>query len=146
MAYRGGCHCGAIGVELHIDGAPEQMILGACQCSFCRKHNARAFSHPRAAVALTAHAPNQVQHYAFGLHTAQQILCRRCGVYIAMLLRDGADLYSVLNIDTLKARAEFTGPLEPRVYDAEDAGARIARRKARWTPTRLIGWPAPDDA
>ncbi len=37
---KGGCHCGAIGVELQCKCAPHALILGACQCSFCRKHNA----------------------------------------------------------------------------------------------------------
>ena len=141
MLFTGQCHCGAIRVELQSDRPPESQVLGACQCSFCRKHNARAFSDPRAHVTLTAVDPKQLQRYAFGLRTADQIICRRCGVYVAMTLLDAERVWSVINVDTLDDRALFTCAPEPRDYDAEDREGRIARRKARWCPTSLVDWP-----
>ncbi len=54
VLFKGQCHCGAIRVELTTDRQPSDQVLGACQCSFCRKHNARAFSDPKAHVTLTA--------------------------------------------------------------------------------------------
>lgn len=141
MIHRGSCHCGAIHIELHTDRAPSEQILGACQCSFCRKHNARAFSDPKSRVALTAIDARHVQRYAFGLHTSEQILCRQCGVYIGMLLRDGEQAWSVINIDSLDDRAMFTAQAEPRDFSGENRSSRIARRKARWSPTTLAGWP-----
>src|SRR5277367_2301194 len=141
MLFTGQCHCGAIRVALESDRPPESQVLGACQCSFCRKHNARAFSDPRAHVTLTAVEPKQLQRYAFGLITAEQIICRRCGVYVAMTLSEADRVWSVINVDTLDDRALFTRAAEPRDYDAEDREGRIARRKARWCPTTLVGWP-----
>ena len=140
MIYKGSCHCGSIEVELHTGRPPGEQVLGACQCSFCRKHNARTFSDPRARVTLTARDPDQLQRYAFGLHTSEQIICRRCGVYVAMLLTEGDRRWSVLNIDVLDDRALFTSQAEPRDYSAEDREARIERRKARWCPTTTVGW------
>jgi hypothetical protein len=142
MIYRGRCHCGAIGVQLKSDRPPGDQVLGACQCSFCRKHNARAFSDANAHVTLTAADPQQLQRYTFGLKTSEQIICRRCGVYVAMTLADGDRVWSVINIDALDDRALFTREPELRDFDAEDQEGRIARRKARWTPTTLIGWPS----
>ena len=52
MIFKGQCHCGAISVEVVSDRPPAEQALGACQCSFCRKHNARAFSDPKAEVTL----------------------------------------------------------------------------------------------
>src|SRR5882762_1576941 len=78
-------------------------MLGACQCSFCRKHNARAFSDPKAHVTLTVADPLHLQRYSFGLKTSDQIICRRCGVYVAMTLTDGGQVWSVVNIDTRRA-------------------------------------------
>ena len=141
MIYRGQCHCGAIRVQLISDRPPSDQILGACQCSFCLKHNARAFSDPRAQVILTAADREQLQLYTFGLKTSKQAICRQCGVYVAMILADGDQVWSVINIDTLDDRALFTRVPEARDYSAEDQQGRIARRKARWTPTTLIGWP-----
>jgi len=143
MRFRGQCHCGAIGVELTTDRQPGDQVLGACQCSFCRKHNARTFSDSSARVTLTAADPRHLQRYSFGLRTSDQIICRRCGVYVAMTLMDAGQVWSVINIDILNERALFTRPPDPRDYGAEDRRERIARRKARWCPTTLVGWPAP---
>jgi hypothetical protein len=140
MIHKGGCHCGSIQIELQTDRTPNEQILGACQCSFCRKHNVRAFSDPKARVVLTAKEPEQLQRYSFGLNTSEQIICRRCGVYLAMLLIEGDRRWSVINIDILDERALFTSPAEPRNYDAEDREARVARRKARWCPTKTVGF------
>jgi hypothetical protein len=93
-------------------------------------------------VTLTAADPQQLQRYSFGLHTSDQIICRRCGVYVAMTLTDEDRIWSVINVDTLDDRALFTRAPEVRDYSAEDREGRIARRKARWCPTALIGWPA----
>ena len=141
MIFNGQCHCGAIRVELSTDRRPQDQVLGACQCSFCRKHNARAFSDPKAHVTLTAAEPRQLQRYTFGLRTSEQIICRRCGVYVAMTLVEGERVWSVVNADTLEDRALFSRATEPRDYDTEDREGRIARRKARWCPTTLVGWP-----
>jgi hypothetical protein len=143
MLFKGQCHCSAIRVELTTNRPPNEQVLGACQCSFCRKHNARAFSDPKAHVTLTAAQPQHLQRYSFGLKTSHQIICRQCGVYVAMTLTDEGRAWSVLNVDTLDDRALFTRTPEARTYDAEDREERIARRKARWCPTTLIGWPEP---
>jgi hypothetical protein len=141
MIFKGQCHCGAIGLEVASDRLPEETALGACQCSFCRKHNARTLSDPKAHVTLTAAEPQQLQRYAFGLRTSEQVICRRCGVYVAMTLTEGGRAWSVVNVDALEDRALFTRAVEPRDYSAEDREGRIARRKARWCPTTLVGWP-----
>jgi hypothetical protein len=142
LIFKGQCHCGAIGVALMSDRPPAEQALGACQCSFCRKHNARAFSDPKARVTLTAADPDELQRYRFGLRTSEQIICRRCGVYVAMTLIEGDRVWSVINVDVLDDRALFTRPPEPRDFSAEDGESRTARRKARWCPTTLVGWPA----
>jgi hypothetical protein len=117
--------------------------LGACQCGFCRKHNARAFSDPNASVTLTVHEPEHLQRYSFGLRTAEALVCRRCGVYVAMVLTEGDRAWSTINIDALEERALFTRPAEARDFSAEDIASRTARRKARWIPTTLVNWPQP---
>lgn len=142
MLFKGQCHCGAIRIELVSDRRPSDQILGACQCSFCRKHNARTFSDPDAHATLTAADPQLLQRYSFGLKTSEQVICRRCGVYVAMILTDGGQVWGVINIDTLDDRALFTRSAEARDYGAENKESRINRRKARWCPTTLVDWPA----
>lgn len=142
MKHNGGCHCSAIHIELQTDRPPHEQVLGACQCSFCRKHNARSFSDPKARVTLTARSPEHVQRYSFGLNTSEQIICRRCGVYVAMILADAERVWSVINIDALDDRALFPRAAEMRDWGGENRAGRIERRKARWTPTTLVGWPS----
>ena len=74
MLYKGQCHCGAIRVELVSNRPPQEYVLGECQCSFCRRHNARALSDPKAHVTLTALDPAQLQRYSFGLRTSDQVI------------------------------------------------------------------------
>ena len=81
----GGCHCGAIGLQMSLPRPPEEEIVGACQCSFCRKHNARTVSDPKATARLVVNEPAYLQRYRFGLSASEVVLCRRCGVYLAML-------------------------------------------------------------
>lgn len=138
--YYGNCHCGAISVQIKISGQPEDQKLGACQCSFCRKHNARTLADPNAACTLEVREFEQLQRYRFGLNTAEAILCCQCGVYVAMVLQEKDRAWSTVNVDILEQRKLFTKTIEPRDYDNEDAASRIKRRKARWTPTILVGW------
>jgi hypothetical protein len=37
MIFKGQCHCGAILVELTTGRQPSDQVLGAFQCTFCRK-------------------------------------------------------------------------------------------------------------
>jgi hypothetical protein len=145
MIYDGSCHCGAIGLSVRSDRVPSEQVLGACQCSFCRKHNARAFSDPKSDVTLTVNDRDALQLYTFGLRTSEQVLCRRCGVYVAMILTDQDRVWSVVNVDALDDRALFTREPEPRDFSTEDVASRIERRKARWSPTTLVGWPESAD-
>jgi hypothetical protein len=123
------------------DPPPHNQVLGACQCGFCRKHDARAFSDPDASVTLIAREPEHLERYSFGLHTAESVVCRKCGVYVAMVLIAEDRAWSTINIDTMDDRASFTRAAEPRDFSAEDVAGRTARRKARWSPTTLVDWP-----
>jgi len=143
MAHRlnGGCHCGAIGLELTLPRPPEEEVIGACQCSFCRKHNARTVSDPGATARLVVYEPVQLQRYRFGLATSAVVLCNRCGVYVAMLMIEEGKAWTTISIDALDDRSRFTKAAEPRDFSGEALEGRRERRKARWTPTELVGWP-----
>lgn len=142
-AYRhaGGCHCGAIGVVLDTPRAPDRQVIGLCRCGFCRSHNARAFRDPASRLTLTARDPSEVRHYSFGLGVSTQVICGRCGVYVAMLMREGEGLLSVMNVSTLAERAAFAHPGNPSDYASETVAERLARRRAGWMPARVVDWP-----
>jgi hypothetical protein len=75
--------------------------------------------------------------YQFATRTGVSLICARCGMYAGVMLQDAAKTWSVLNVRGLAMAAFKDRVAEPVVYDGESAQARIARRKAKWTPTEL---------
>ena len=133
----GTCHCGAIRATLHSAQAPEALQVRACQCSFCTRHGAMTASDP-AGSAIIEMQPAAVTRYQFGTRTGTSLICARCGVYAGVILEDGGRTWSVINVRGL-AVAQLQGrSAEPVVYDGETPEARIARRKAKWTPTEIV--------
>jgi hypothetical protein len=133
----GHCHCGAIRVVLEPGGPLADLPFRACQCSFCRRHGAATTSDPRSFLHIEA-APGSVNHYRFGQHSADVLLCEECGVYVASTIEvDGARL-GTLNVAGV-ALDGFEGRTpELAIYDDETEPERLARRRARWTPTTLV--------
>ena len=78
-----------------------------------------------------------LNRYRFGLRVTDMLLCARCGVYVAALIRHEGRSYATLNVNVLEARDSFD-PVPPLAsYGHETAEERLARRLARWTPARL---------
>lgn len=132
--YKGSCHCGAIGYLYRTGIAPGQWSIRACQCSFCRAHDALSTSDPDGDISFTATKPGLLQKYRFGLKTADFLLCRKCGVYIGALIETGGNAFGIVNVHALKNIPTELAPTAPISYDGEDSGGRVARREQRWTP------------
>ena len=138
----GTCHCGAIRATLHSAQAPEALQVRACQCSFCTRHGAMTASDPAGSATIEIQ-PAALTRYQFGTRTGTSLICARCGVYAGVILEDGGKMWSVLNVRGL-AVAQLQGrSAEPVAYDGETPEARIARRKAKWTPTEIV-WRGSD--
>jgi hypothetical protein len=135
-SYEGQCHCGAIRGVLHATRPASELQVRSCQCGFCTRHGAMTVSDPagRAVFDIERAA---LTTYQFGTRTGTSLICARCGMYAGVMLEDGGQVWSVLNVRGL-AIAEFKDRTpEPVVYDGETPQARIARRKAKWTPTEI---------
>jgi hypothetical protein len=139
ITHEGGCHCGAIRLSYRSAVPAADHTLRACQCSFCRKHGSIAASDPAGLVEITLADPAKSSRYRFGMATADYLVCRDCGVYVAAVMSEGEKSWSVAIVNALDDRAEFTGPVEPVDFSAEDGDDRRARRRARWTPTIFAG-------
>ena len=132
----GTCHCGAIRGTLHATKPAAELQLRACQCSFCTRHGAMTVSDPagRATVEIERAA---LTKYQFGTRTGTSLVCNRCGMYAGVILEDGGKVWSALNVRGLAIPGFEGRAAEPVVYDGETPQARIARRKAKWTPTEI---------
>jgi hypothetical protein len=134
--YQGSCHCGAIRAVLESAKAADELEVRACQCAFCRRHGSRTVSDP-AGRARFEIEPDHLVKYQFATRSGTSLICGRCGMYAGVVLRDAGEAWSVLNVRGL-AIAAFDGrQAAPMVYEGETPAARIARRKAKWTPTDI---------
>ena len=134
--YCGSCHCGAIGYRYQTDIEPENWSIRACQCGFCRAHDALSASDPSGSLEFIAHSPDRLNRYRFGLRTADFLLCRECGVYIGALIDTEQGHFGIINTHTLLEVATRFAPTEPMSYDGEDVANRVSRRELRWTPAK----------
>jgi len=134
--YQGSCHCGTIRAVLTSTKPADALEVRACQCAFCTRHGAMTVSDPQGRASFEIERVGLVT-YQFATRTGSSLICGRCGMYAGVVLTEASETWSVLNVRGL-AIAAFAGrPATPMVYDGETPAARIARRKAKWTPTEL---------
>ena len=138
MDYSGSCHCGAIGFTLSTDLRPQRWSIRACQCSFCRAHDALSTSDPNGKLAFTARQPNMLQKYRFGLGTADFLLCRNCGIYIGAAIESDNGRFGIVNTHALDEQPEKLANAVPISYDEENTEGRVSRRGERWTPITAL--------
>ena len=135
--YTGTCHCGAIRGTLFSEKSAADLPLRACQCRFCTRQGAITISDPAGRATFEIERP-ALNPYQFETRSGTSLLCARCGTYAGVIIEDEGRAWSALNVRGL-AMPEFAGRTgEPVVYDGENQAQRIARRKARWTPTELL--------
>lgn len=135
--FLGRCHCGNIEVVLETALTPEQLPLRACGCSFCRRHRARTTADPKGRARITVHDPAPLAGYRFAHATADFLVCRVCGVYVAAVLSDGGSAWAILNVNAFDDQAAFWREAMAVVYDGESPEARRARRRRQWTPAEI---------
>jgi hypothetical protein len=134
---RGTCHCGAIRATLYATKPAAALQVRACQCSFCTRHGAMTVSDPAGRAELrierAALAP-----YRFGMRSGTSLICARCGMYAGVIIEEGGKVWSALNARGLAIAELKDRVAEPVVYEGETAEQRMARRKAKWTPTEIV--------
>jgi hypothetical protein len=137
MIHTGQCHCGKLKASFETEKTPAELGVRTCQCEFCRRHGAINISDPHGEVVIDA-APEDLFRYRFALKTADFLLCRHCGVYIAAVTGEGAEVRSTLNVAGLRMMEFLSVEDAPMEYGSETAEQRVARRCHRWTPTRFV--------
>jgi hypothetical protein len=137
-SYSGACHCGNLSVRLDSDKTPFELGLRTDTCSFCAKHHALYTSDPGGALTIAAGDDSRVERYRFGTKTAEFLICRTCGVFVAAYMAEPP--LAVVNVNVLDERAAFlANPLQVADLDGETLADRLARRRARWTPVVSFG-------
>ena len=132
--FEGGCHCGNLTYIFEATAGLDVLGLRADQCSFCSVHHARTTSDPNGAMRIFVREPSALSRYRFGLKITDFLVCARCGFYIGALMKEDGQAWFTVNANTFRPPPPDDFPVAPVDYDGEDVSARIARRKARWTP------------
>ena len=137
-SYEGRCHCGAIGFRYECAAGPATWSVRACQCRFCRAHDALSTSNPAAHIVFEATDPVQLRRYRFGLKTADFLICRNCGVYIGAVIQTPNGRFGIINTRALMPQPDDCAAALPVTYDGEAVTDRVVRREDRWSPVRGI--------
>jgi hypothetical protein len=145
MDHAGGCHCGNIHVLLRLSKLPEGTPVRTCTCSFCRSHNPRMISDPAGLLELSADDWSLVELYRFGTRTADFVICRRCGVFIAAISDLSTKPYAVVNVNCLDDRALFTAQEAMHEFQDETLEAPDAPPTGclPWCSVSRLGIPPP---
>jgi hypothetical protein len=137
LRYAGSCHCGATRTTLAASKPAAELQVRACQCSFCTRHGAMTVSDPAGRIVFEIERAALVE-YRFATRTGTSLICGRCGMYAGVILQDGGQLWSVINVRGLAVPEFADRTAEPVVYEGETPEQRIARRKRQWTPTEIV--------
>ena len=128
----GACHCGAIAVVFETALRAEELEVRADQCGFCRRHGAKTISDPAGRLTIRFAEPS-VRRYRFGARTADFLVCRECGAYVAAVMED----VGVLNVVAADIAELARREARPVDYEGETPEERRRRRRERWTPVTL---------
>ena len=138
MTFRGGCHCGALGFAFATALPPGEWSVRACQCRFCRAHGALTTSDPAGRLLFLVAEAEALQHYRFGLKTADFLLCKRCGVYLGAQIATGPGAFGIVNTLAMQPLPADLPAAVAVNYGAENPRERAARRALRWTPLEKL--------
>jgi hypothetical protein len=103
----GGCHCGNILVDVELARAPGTYYPRACDCDFCRKHDASYVSDPQGGLLIRIKDQRETGKYRQGSGSADFLFCRNCGVLVGVLYLSSERLYAALNAKVVDVGTQF---------------------------------------
>ena len=135
--HSGGCHCGALRWQFATDKPLAAFTPRACDCDYCTRHRAAWVSDPAGHLHIHASA-TKLQRYRQGSGQAEFLLCRDCGVLVAVVARTGdGRLLGAVNRNAFDQREAFA---EETIVSPQRlaADAKLARWSQVWMPAELV--------
>lgn len=136
MLIHGKCHCENLAFELSTNMSESEIEPRACDCKFCRMHDAKNWSDPNGEATIMVKDKGLLQMYRFALRTADFYICRGCGAYLGAVLSEQDGMWSTTNLRLTRLNQLSASPVN---FSSESTEERISRRKNVWTPTTVIG-------
>jgi len=136
----GGCHCENILLHLELARAPASYSPRACDCSFCRKHQAAYVSDPQGALRIRLADPGKAGRYRQGSGQAEMLFCTTCGVLLGALYQGAARAYATVNARVIDPAVRFGAEsvVSPQTLAAS---AKATRWQELWFANVSIGTP-----
>lgn len=91
VLHKGGCHCGAIAVEVD---APAKLEAYECNCSMCERTGFLHLIVPAQRFRLVR-GSDALATYSFNTHVAKHYFCKHCGCRPFYVPRSNPDGFSV---------------------------------------------------
>ena len=138
---KGGCHCGAIRLEVELSRPPATYHPRACDCDFCRKHGAAYLSDPAGTLRIHMRDADGLARYRQGDQLADFLLCKTCGVLVGVTYTEVGRTFATLNRLVIEDGADFaeTKPVSPKTLGADE---KVGRWKALWISDVELVTPA----
>ncbi len=135
MVIQGRCHCGNIQVRFSTRRSESELGPKTCSCRFCSAQAAVYIADAKGSCSIEIIDPEAVTYYRFGERTTDYLICTRCGIFIATLIRVAPKSWSALNLNTTEYAALPAG--EDSAWQDQTAAERVIFRQTRWTPTTI---------
>jgi hypothetical protein len=122
----GGCHCSNMLVAIELARAPGTYNPRACDCNFCRKHGASYVSDAQGSLVIRIKDTRARGKYRQGSGKADFLLCKNCGVLVAVCYQSEGRLYAAVNAMIVDDREKFGAeqPASPKMLSATEKVAR----------------------
>ena len=106
MKYNVSCHCGKIKLLIETD----LKILKQCNCSICKRKNAKMNILPKEAI-ISISGEENLSTYQFGTNVAKHYFCKNCGIYTHHQRKSdpngiGVNIGCIDNIDSFQYYAD----------------------------------------
>jgi hypothetical protein len=112
--FEGHCNCGNLSFIFEASAGLEALGIRACQCNFCRAHNARATSDPNGAIHFSVREPELLARYRMGHGITDFLICARCGIYVAAVMDDASAQLMTVNANAFTPGPPRDLPVTPR--------------------------------
>jgi hypothetical protein len=133
--HAGRCHCGALQWTFKTAKPLRALVPRACDCDFCTRHGAAWVSDPGGELRIRSRDA-MLHGVRQGSGQAEFLLCRACGVLVAVVAHGAGGLIGAANRNAFDARAEFQEEtsVSPRMLAPE---IKLARWHQVWMRAEL---------
>ena len=132
-----GCHCGNIAAVVTLTKELSEYTPRACDCDFCIKNGAAYISDPEGSIELKIDRPDETALYMQGDNLVELLICKNCGVLVAVTWSDNGNVIGGINSTTLVNRSNLPSSqvASPKLLSSSQ---KIERWKEIWFPVVSI--------